>query len=75
MLEFKFDSTRQHFAFSDPALADLVDDNDYKFDEGESASLIAGGNFGIVTNIVTEPDGNLYVTSISNGAVYMISHQ
>jgi aldose sugar dehydrogenase len=75
LLEFKFDLSRQHFAFSDPALADLVDDNDYKFDEGESEGLIAGENFGIVTNIVTGPDGNLYVTSLTNGAVYMISHQ
>ena len=36
---------------------------------------IVGENFGIVTNIVTGPDGNLYVTSLTNGAVYMISHQ
>ena len=74
LLEFKFDSTRQHFAFSDPGLADLVDDNEYKFDEGQSEALIIGGHFGIVTNIVTGPDGNLYVTSLSNGAVYMISN-
>lgn len=26
-----------------------------------------------LTNIVTGPDGNLYVTSLTNGAVYMIS--
>src|SRR5438132_8415337 len=75
LFEFKFDQTRQHFAFSDPNLNDKVDDNDYKFDEGESESLVAGENFGIVTNIVTGPDGNLYVTSISNGAVYMISQK
>ena len=75
LLEFKFDSTRQHFAFTDPGLGDLVDDNDYKFDEGESEPLIAGDNFGIVTNIITGPDGNLYVTSLTNGAVYKISHQ
>jgi uncharacterized protein (TIGR03118 family) len=73
LFEFKFDPTRQHFAFSDPALADQVDDNDYKFDEGESTSLIAGENFGIGTNIVTGPDGNLYVTSLTNGAVYKIT--
>ena len=72
LFEFKFDSTRQHFAFSDPALTDKVDDNDYKFDEGESTSLIAGENFGIGTDIQTGPDGNLYVVSLSNGAVYMI---
>jgi uncharacterized protein (TIGR03118 family) len=74
LFEFKFDSTRQHFAFSDPALADRVDDNDYKFDEGQSGSLVAGKNFGIVTNIVTGPDGDLYVTSLTNGAVYKISN-
>jgi aldose sugar dehydrogenase len=72
LFEFKFDSGRRHFAFSDPQLADRIDNNDYKFDEGQSGSLVAGENFGIVTNIVTGPDGNLYVTSLSNGKIYMI---
>ena len=74
LFEFTFDHSRHQFAFSDPKLKDKVDDNDYKFDEGESESLVAGKNFGIVTNIVSGPDGNLYVTSLTNGAVYMI-HQ
>src|SRR5262245_60355184 len=73
LFDFKFDHSRRHFAFSDPGLRDRVDDNDYKFDEGQSESLVAGKNFGIVTNIVSGPDHNLYVTSLSNGAVYMIS--
>jgi uncharacterized protein (TIGR03118 family) len=72
LFEFQFDHSRRHFAFSDPKLQDRVDDNDYKFDEGQSGSLVAGKNFGIVTDIVSGPDGNLYVTSLSNGAVYMI---
>lgn len=72
LFEFKFDSSRMHFAFSDPKLASGVDDNDYKFDEGNSTSLVAGKNFGIVTNIVTGPDGALYVTSLSNGKIYVI---
>jgi uncharacterized protein (TIGR03118 family) len=72
LFEFRFDPSRRHFAFSDPKLNDGVDDNDYKFDQGESESLVAGKNFGIVTNIVTGPDGSLYLTSLSNGAVYMI---
>jgi glucose/arabinose dehydrogenase len=72
LFEFTFDSSRRHFAFTDPKLQDSMDDDDYKFDEGESSSLVAGKNFGIVTNIVTGPDNNLYVTSLSNGAVYMI---
>jgi len=36
---------------------------------------VAGENFGIVTNIVTGPDNKLYVTSLSNGAVYAIGSQ
>jgi uncharacterized protein (TIGR03118 family) len=72
LFEFKFDSARRHFAFSDAKLQGGVDENDYKFDEGLSENLVAGKNFGIVTNIVTGPDGSLYVTSLSNGKVYMI---
>jgi uncharacterized protein (TIGR03118 family) len=73
LFEFKFDQSRRHFVFpAGSKLQDGVDDNDYKFDEGESAVLLAGRNFGIVTHIVTGPDGSLYVTSLSNGAVYMI---
>jgi glucose/arabinose dehydrogenase len=72
LFEFKFDQSRRHFAFRDPELADKVADNEYKFDEDQSESLMAGENFGIVTNIVTGPDGDLFVTSLSNGAVYMI---
>jgi glucose/arabinose dehydrogenase len=72
LFEFKFDEKREHFAFSDPKLKGRVDNNHYKFDEGQSTSLVAGKNFGIVTDIVTGPDGALYVTSLSNGAVYAI---
>jgi len=72
LFEFKFDHSRKHFALGDRKLNDRVDDNDYKFDVGQSESLVAGKNFGVVTNIVTGPDGKLYVTSLSNGAVYMI---
>jgi hypothetical protein len=72
LFEFKFDATRRHFAFTDNQLKDLVDDNDYKFDEGQSGSLLFGKNFDVLTNIVTGPDGGLYVTSLSNGMVYLI---
>jgi uncharacterized protein (TIGR03118 family) len=72
LFEFQFDAGRQHFLFSDSALKGKIDDNDYKFDEGNSTSLVAGKNFGVVTDILTGPDGNLYVSSLSNGAVYMI---
>ena len=72
LFEFSFDNSRRRFAFSDSKLNDRVDNNDYKFDEGQSESLVAGKNFGIVTDIMTGPDNNLYVTSLSNGKIYMI---
>jgi uncharacterized protein (TIGR03118 family) len=72
LFEFKFDQSRKHLAFDDSKLKDAIDNNDYKFDEGESAALVAGKNFGVVTDIVTGPDGNLYITSLSKGVVYMV---
>ena len=40
----------------------------------ESESLVVGQDFGIVTDIKTGPNGNLFVVSLSNGAVYEISN-
>lgn len=37
-----------------------------------SESLLIGRDFGIGTDIETGPNGNLYVVSLSNGAVYEI---
>jgi aldose sugar dehydrogenase len=56
----------------DDALADLVDDNAAKGDLGESADYVAGTGFGIVTHIVTGPDGLLYVVSLSQGEIYRV---
>jgi predicted RecA/RadA family phage recombinase len=38
----------------------------------ESESLLFGRNFGVVTDIETGPNGNLFVVSLSNGAIYEI---
>ncbi|HET6891868.1 MAG TPA: CHRD domain-containing protein, partial [Pyrinomonadaceae bacterium] len=73
LFRFDFSGDRQHFAFSDPRLADLVADNTDKFDLLESESLVAGRDFGVTTDIQTAPNGNLFVVSLSNGAVYEIS--
>ncbi|MGH9881162.1 MAG: PQQ-dependent sugar dehydrogenase, partial [Pyrinomonadaceae bacterium] len=72
LFRFKFTSDRQHFAFRDPLLADRVADNDDKFDQKESESLIIGKDFGVTTEIVTGPNGNVFVVSLSNGSVYEI---
>jgi glucose/arabinose dehydrogenase len=56
----------------DEGLNDRVDDNSAKGDVGESAKYVAGTGFGVITGIVHAPDGFLYVSSISAGAVYRI---
>lgn len=40
-----------------------------------SEDLLIGANFGIVTDIETGPNGNLFVASLDRGAVYEISRQ
>jgi len=72
LFHFKLNSDRQHFAFSDPRLADRVADNLDKFDQTESESLVIGKDFGVTTDIATAPNGNVFVVSLSNGAVYEI---
>ncbi|HBB97153.1 MAG TPA: hypothetical protein DC054_17385 [Blastocatellia bacterium] len=73
LFRFKMTPDRLHFSFSDPRLNDLVADNDDKFDIKESESLLIGHDFGITTDIETAPNGDLFVVSNSNGAVYEIS--
>jgi uncharacterized repeat protein (TIGR01451 family) len=72
LFRFKLTADRQHFSFSDPRLADRVADNTDKFDQTESESLLIGKDFGITTDIQSGPNGNLFVVSLSNGAVYEI---
>jgi glucose/arabinose dehydrogenase len=71
---FRFDLTgnRRKIAVDDPRLEDRVADNLAKFDITESESLLFGTNFGIGTDIHTGPNGNLFVVSLSNGAIYEI---
>ncbi|MEP6921315.1 MAG: PQQ-dependent sugar dehydrogenase [bacterium] len=72
LLHFKMTADRQHFVFTDSLLADLVADNVDKFDITESESLLIGRDFGVTTDIQTAPNGNVFVVSLSNGAVYEI---
>jgi hypothetical protein len=73
LFRFKLSTDRSSLAFSDSRLQDKVADNLDKFDVTESESILIGKNFGITTDIQTGPDGNLYVVSLSSGAVYRIS--
>jgi glucose/arabinose dehydrogenase len=62
----------RRIAVNDPRLEDRVADNTAKFDSTESESLLFGTGFGIGTDIHTGPNGNLFVVSLTHGAVYEI---
>jgi len=63
---------RKEIKVSDKRLRDKVADNLGKFEITESESLLFGTGFGIGTDIQTGPNGNLFVVSLSNGAIYEI---
>ena len=69
----RLNQNRKKVDVSDPALADRVVDNVAKFDPTESESIVIGTGFGTTPDIRQGPDGNLYVVSITDGAIYMIS--
>ena len=79
---FNLTGNRQKIAVDDPRLEDRVADNENKPSATnpaanaqaiiESESLLFGRNFGVVTDIETGPTGNLFVVSLSNGAIYEI---
>jgi glucose/arabinose dehydrogenase len=75
LFRFNLTGNRQNIGVDDPRLEDRVADNNAKHDITESESLLFGTNFGVSTDIETGPSGNLYVVSISNGAVYQISRR
>jgi len=89
LMMFRLTSDRAHLDLSaDPRLADGVADNGigyppavgttpgaagYKYNGIESEMLMIGQNFGVLTDIRTGPDGNLYLVSNTDGIVYRIS--
>jgi hypothetical protein len=57
---------------NDPRLKDRVADNRAKYGLTESESLLIGRGFGVGTDIQTGPNGNSYVVSLTEGAIYEI---
>jgi aldose sugar dehydrogenase len=49
-----------------------VIENNNKWDGTGSERLLFGRNFGVSTDVQTGPNGNLFVVSLTNGAVYEI---
>jgi glucose/arabinose dehydrogenase len=77
LYRIKLTADRLHVDVSaDPRLADKVADNLFraqKFDGTESETLVIGRGFGTTPSIEQGPDGNLYVVSVTDGAIYKIS--
>jgi glucose/arabinose dehydrogenase len=61
-------ATRDGFVFSGEGLADLVADSAAELDE-----VIFGTGFGGISDVKVGPDGLLYIVSLGEGKVYMIS--
>lgn len=72
LFHFNLTGNRRKIGVDDPRLEDRVADNLAKFDITESESLLIGRDFGIGTDIQTGPNGNLFVVSLTNGAIYEI---
>jgi aldose sugar dehydrogenase len=72
LFRMRLTGNRQKIAVDDPRLEDRVADNLDKWDLTESESLLFGTGFGIGTDVQTGPNGNLFVVSLSHGAVYEI---
>jgi glucose/arabinose dehydrogenase len=75
LFRFNLTGNRRKVAVDDPRLEDRVADNNAKNDITESESLLFGSGFGVSTDIETGPSGNLFVVSLSAGAVYEISRR
>jgi aldose sugar dehydrogenase len=72
LFHFNLTGNRRKIGVDDPRLEDRVADNNHKFDITESEDLLIGRNFGIATDIQSGPNGNLFVVSLTEGAVFEI---
>src|SRR5262249_10652944 len=77
LYRFRLTADRLHVGVSaDPRLAGLLADNLFraqKFEGTESETLLIGTGFGTTTDLEVGPDGNLYVVSLTDNAIYRIS--
>jgi len=67
LYKFILSESRDSFVFSDPDLSDLV------LNIGDdSEEIVFGNGFGCITDLEMGPDGFLYVSSVTNDAIYRI---
>ena len=75
LFRFNLTGNRRRVGVDDPRLDDRVADNLAKHEITESESLLFGRNFGVITDVQTGPNGNLFVMSLSDGTLYEISRR
>jgi glucose/arabinose dehydrogenase len=72
IFRFQVTGNRRQVGVDDPRIEDRVADNLGKFEATESESLVWGQNFGLTTDILQGPNGNLFVLSNTHGALYEV---
>ena len=72
LFHFNLTGNRRAIGTDDPRLRDRVADNLHKWEITESESLLIGRDFGVGTDMHTGPNGNLFIVSLTNGAIYEI---
>ncbi|MGH3113669.1 MAG: PQQ-dependent sugar dehydrogenase [Gaiellaceae bacterium] len=72
IFRFQVTGNRLKVGVDDPRIEDRVADNLGKFEATESESLVWGQNFGLTTDILQGPNGNLFVLSNTHGALYEV---
>jgi glucose/arabinose dehydrogenase len=72
LFHFNLTGNRRKIAVDDPRLEDRVADNTTKHDPTESESLLIGRDFGVGTDIESGPNGNLFVVSLTKGAIFEV---
>ena len=67
LYRFQLNDNRDGFVFKSPQLADKVVNWGDSMDE-----IIFGTGFGCISDVITGPDGLLYIVSLSDGTIYRI---
>ena len=75
LFRFNLTGNRRKVGVDDPRLEDRVADNLAKHEITESESLLFGRDFGVTTDVQTGPNGNLFIVSLTNGALYQIARR
>jgi glucose/arabinose dehydrogenase len=75
LFHFNLTGNRRNIGVDDPRLADRVADNLAKHEITESESLLIGRDFGVMTDVETGPNGNLFVVSLSRGTIFEVFRQ